>query len=108
MHVAHAFVQGLSTHVVSLSVLSDDLPEVNEEYVVELTSVSTSGVTASGRARIDPAAASAALTIRGSDEPHGVISFATASKRTIVGEGGTGGSGIVKLFVDRKFGTIGM
>lgn len=59
------------------------------------------GVT--GAATINPLRSSALITIRGSDNPHGLFQFALTSQAVRVEED----VGRVNLQVDRKFGTIG-
>ncbi|XP_038076858.1 adhesion G-protein coupled receptor V1-like isoform X2 [Patiria miniata] len=98
-----AFAPGQLLEAILLSVLSDDTPEVNEEFQVTLSNVQTMGISLTGAATLDPQGSTASVTIQASDEPHGVFSFAQGSEVVMVAEGNT----TVQLFVDRKFGSIG-
>ncbi|XP_048257204.1 adhesion G-protein coupled receptor V1-like isoform X2 [Haliotis rufescens] len=97
------FAPGELFKVISLTVLTDDTPEVNEEYRLRLYNPITQGVGVTGAATINPLRSSALITIRGSDNPHGLFQFALTSQAVRVEED----VGRVNLQVDRKFGTIG-
>lgn len=62
------------------------------------------GVPVTGAATLDPRTSSASLTVRASNDPHGVFSFASSSIDTEVSEGD---SNTPYLLIDRKFGSIG-
>ncbi|KAK7486836.1 hypothetical protein BaRGS_00021983 [Batillaria attramentaria] len=97
------FLPGESQKLITLTVLSDDTPEVNEEYQLRLTDISTEGVGPTGAAIISPQFGTVLITIAGSNDPHGVVQFATTSLSLTVAED----AGVVSLQLDRKFGAIG-
>ncbi|XP_022110249.1 G-protein coupled receptor 98-like isoform X2 [Acanthaster planci] len=97
------FAPGQLLEAISLLVLSDDTPEVNEEFQIGLGNVRTIGISPTGAATLDPQGSTASITVQASDEPHGVFSFAQGSEVVSIAEGNT----TVQLFVDRKFGSIG-
>ncbi|XP_071965307.1 adhesion G-protein coupled receptor V1-like isoform X2 [Antedon mediterranea] len=98
-----SFGQGQLEQVIYLYALSDETPEVNEEFTIILSNVETEGVSATGAAELDPQGSVASITISASDEPHGVFSFAQGSNEITVSED----QETLQLFVDRKFGNIG-
>lgn len=61
------------------------------------------GIGPSGAAIIDPLLQTASITIKGSNDPHGVIQFSQNSLRVRTEEA----NHVVNLQVDRKFGAIG-
>lgn len=61
------------------------------------------GIGQSGAAIIDPLLQTASITIKGSNDPHGVIQFSQNSLRVRTEEA----NHVVNLQVDRKFGAIG-
>ena len=91
------------TQTLTLQVLADDTPEVNEEYIIILSNVITLGVSDTGSAALDPRGSTASITVQASDEPHGVFSFAQGSDFVLTQEGEI----TLQLFVERKFGSIG-
>lgn len=46
----------------------------------------------------------AVLTVEASDEPHGVLNFATSSRVLVVQEGNK----TIQLFINRQFGSLGV
>lgn len=46
----------------------------------------------------------AVLTVEASDEPHGVLNFASSSRVVLVQEENT----TVQLFINREFGSLGL
>ena len=97
------YTQGQLLESIPLFVISDDTPEINEEFQITLSNVQTTGISPTGAATLDPQGSIASVTIQASDEPHGVFSFAQGSEVVMVAEGNM----TVQLFVDRKFGSIG-
>ncbi len=81
---------------------ADSQPEVEERFTLTLTSVDTlsDDVAPSGYAVLNPLATMATVTIRASNNPHGVVEFQSRSVR--LAEGGAMGVAIV-----RQFGAIG-
>ncbi|XP_069137444.1 adhesion G-protein coupled receptor V1-like isoform X2 [Argopecten irradians] len=98
------FQQNEVSKTINLDVMVDQKPETNEEYQIFLTNVRTEGVGATGAAKIDAQFNEAAITIQGSNDPHGVIQFASTSLNVRVQEA----DNIMSLQIDRKFGAIGM
>jgi G-protein coupled receptor 98 len=68
-----------------------------------LSIVHCPGVSSTGAALISSQLGTATITIQGSNDPHGVFSFATASLAVTATES----AGVINLQVDRKFGAIG-
>jgi hypothetical protein len=68
------------------------------------TSLCSIGIGASGAAVVDPLLQTASITIKGSNDPHGVIQFSQNSLRVRTEEA----NHVVKLQLDRKFGAIGI
>ncbi|XP_061172919.1 adhesion G-protein coupled receptor V1-like [Saccostrea echinata] len=89
--------------IISLDVKSDEKPEVNEEYQINLVNIITYGIGPSGAAIVNPLLQTASITIKGSNDPHGVIQFSQNSLSIRTEEI----NGKVDLQVDRKFGAIG-
>lgn len=85
-------------------VAADGIPEVAEEYYLSLTAVHTvsDDISAMGAAQLDADATMATLTLRASDNPHGVVEFLQLSVVTQSEE-----SSPVTLTVVREFGSIG-
>ncbi|XP_060082724.1 adhesion G-protein coupled receptor V1-like [Ylistrum balloti] len=98
------YQQGEVSKTINLDVLVDEKPETNEEYQIFLTDIRTEGVGPTGEAKIDSQFNEAAITIQGSNDPHGVLQFASTSLNIRVQEA----ENILSLQVDRKFGAIGM
>ncbi|KAL4228132.1 hypothetical protein ACF0H5_013567 [Mactra antiquata] len=98
------FLPGEGTKTISLDVLTDNIPEINEEYQLHLVNIKTTGVGISGSATFNTLLRSASITIEGSNNPHGVIEFGSNSRNVRVNED----TNTVKIQVDRKFGAIGL
>ncbi len=81
---------------------ADSQPEVEERFTLTLTSIETlsDDVAPPGHAILNPLATMATVTIRASNNPHGVVEFQSRSVRLL--EGGAMGVAIV-----RQFGAIG-
>ena len=62
-----------------------------------------SGISELGRAKIDSLGSTCNITIKGSDNPHGVFKISKTSKKIKVKES----VGKVEIIIDRLFGTIG-
>ncbi|XP_052793587.1 adhesion G-protein coupled receptor V1-like [Mya arenaria] len=97
------FLPGVERKTIVLDVLTDNIPEVNEEYELHLVNIRTTGVGVSGSATLDPQLRTASITIQGSNNPHGVLQFSSNSLNVRVNEA----SGSVNVQLDRKFGAIG-
>ncbi len=80
----------------------DSQPEVEERYTLTLINVTTisDDLSPSGHAFLDPLATTATVTIRASNNPHGVVEFQSTSVQLM--EGGAMGVAII-----RQFGAIG-
>ncbi|KAL8615958.1 hypothetical protein ACOMHN_034634 [Nucella lapillus] len=100
---ALTFLPGEGKKTITLVVLSDNTPEINEEYRLKLQDITTEGVGSTGAASVDPQRGLASITIQGSNDPHGVLQFASPSLSVAVAED----AGSVSLQLDRKFGAIG-
>ncbi|XP_064619585.1 adhesion G-protein coupled receptor V1-like [Lineus longissimus] len=98
-----SFPQSVTTQMVSLQVNKDTDPEVNEEYRIVLHNITTDGVSSTGAASLDPQSYAASITIEGSNDPHGIISFAASSLMMSAKEE----AATINLVVNRKFGAIG-
>ncbi|XP_053146642.1 adhesion G-protein coupled receptor V1 isoform X4 [Hemicordylus capensis] len=84
--------------------LDDHIPEEKEEYHIILYNVRTQGFTSTGAAVLDSQGYEAVLTVEASDEPHGILSFASSSKVVLVQEGNK----TIPLFINREFGSLGV
>ncbi|XP_061478182.1 adhesion G-protein coupled receptor V1 isoform X3 [Rhineura floridana] len=84
--------------------LDDHVPEEKEEYQVILYNIRTQGVTSTGAAILDSQGYEAILTVEASDEPYGVLSFASSSRVVLVQEGNK----TIQLFINREFGSLGV
>ncbi|NWQ77266.1 GPR98 protein, partial [Columbina picui] len=83
--------------------LDDHIPEEKEEYQIILYNIKTEGVSPSGAAVLDSQGYEAVLTVEASDEPHGVLNFASPSRVVLIPEENK----TVQLFVNREFGSLG-
>ncbi|KFP45759.1 G-protein coupled receptor 98, partial [Chlamydotis macqueenii] len=83
--------------------LDDHIPEEKEEYQIILYNIKTEGVSSSGAAVLDSQGYEAVLTIEASDEPHGVLNFASPSRVVLIPEENK----TVHLFINREFGSLG-
>ncbi|XP_077988560.1 adhesion G-protein coupled receptor V1-like [Glandiceps talaboti] len=97
------FAEGQSIQVISIFALTDNVPEVNEEYTIRLLDPVTQGVSQSGAAGLDSQGSTASITIEASDEPYGIFVFTPGSTNIQRDEGDV----IIELIVERKFGSIG-
>ncbi|XP_069736689.1 adhesion G-protein coupled receptor V1, partial [Phaenicophaeus curvirostris] len=83
--------------------LDDHIPEEKEEYQIILYNIKTEGVASSGAAVLDSQGYEAVLTVEASDEPHGVLNFASPSRVVLTQEENK----TVQLFINREFGSLG-
>ncbi|XP_073670715.1 adhesion G-protein coupled receptor V1 isoform X2 [Paramisgurnus dabryanus] len=76
------FLPGQRSEVLNLLVLNDDLPEVDEQFLVRLVSAESGdgkpGSTPTSGASIDPDSAINNIIIKASDHPYGLLQFQTA------------------------------
>nr|XP_056705119.1 adhesion G-protein coupled receptor V1 [Euleptes europaea] len=97
------FLEGSLNATFYVHLLDDHIPEEKEEYQVILHNVRTQGVSSTGAAVLDNQGYEAVLTVEASDEPHGVLNFASSSRVVFVQENKT-----VQLFINREFGSLGI
>ncbi|NWU68697.1 GPR98 protein, partial [Pterocles burchelli] len=83
--------------------LDDHIPEEQEEYQIILYNIKTEGFSSSGAAVLDNQGYEAVLTVEASDEPHGVLNFASPSRVVLTPEENK----TVQLFINREFGSLG-
>ena len=96
--------QGSSSTEIVFEVTADGAPELAEEYLLSLTAVETlsEDISELGRAQLDSDATVATITLRASDNPHGVVEFQELSVEAESSE-----SSPVVLTIVREFGSIG-
>ena len=104
---------GVSAANISIEILSDNAPELDEHFVVELTRVEVVGVTATAQnqPRIG-SPSSANVTILSNDQPYGLFQLAlaisdpgsAANRYTIIEP--ESGNTAVTLYIDRKQGKL--
>ena len=94
--------QGSNSTEIVFSVAADGTPELAEEYSLSLTGVQTltEDISVTGRAVLDTSATMATVTLRASDNPHGVVEFQEMFVETEE-------SGRLFLTIVREFGAIG-
>ncbi|XP_015282612.1 PREDICTED: G-protein coupled receptor 98 [Gekko japonicus] len=98
------FLEGSLNATFYVHLLDDHIPEEKEEYQVILHNVRTQGVSSAGAAVLDNQGYEAVLTVEASDEPHGVLNFASSSRVVLVQEENK----TVQLFINREFGSLGI
>lgn len=83
---------------------ADSAPETAEPYTLNLISVRTLSpdISPSGRAELDSQGTMATITIRASDNPHGVVEFQSTSQFVTSAEASP-----TQLTIIREFGSIG-
>ena len=88
-----------------MSVRSDPTPEIEERYTLELTTITTISdvISPSGAADFNPQGTTSSITIRASNNPHGVVQFQQSSLTARSQDGMT-----VQFTIIREFGTFGM
>lgn len=62
------------------------------------------GIPSTGAAVLDSQGYEAILTVEASDEPHGVLNFASSSRIVLVQEGNK----TIQLFINREYGSLGL
>ena len=89
---------------ITLEVLNDTTPEIAEPYNVNLVTVQTLSldIASTGVATIDQMSDTATITIRASNNPHGVVEFQMNSLNVTTDE-----SAMLELTIIREFGLIG-
>ncbi|NXI47503.1 GPR98 protein, partial [Galbula dea] len=97
------FPEGTLNATLHVHLLDDHIPEEKEEYQIILYNIKTEGVSPSGAAVLDKQGYEAVLTVEASDEPHGVLNFASPSRVVLVPEENK----TVQLFINREFGSLG-
>ncbi|NWV35380.1 GPR98 protein, partial [Grantiella picta] len=97
------FPEGILNTTLYVRLLDDRIPEEKEEYRIILYNIETEGVSPSGAAVLDSQGYEAVLTVEASDEPHGVLNFASPSRVVLLPEENK----TVQLFINREFGSLG-
>ncbi|NXB81784.1 GPR98 protein, partial [Donacobius atricapilla] len=97
------FPEGILNTTLYVQLLDDHIPEEKEEYRIILYNIKTEGVSPSGAAVLDSQGYEAVLTVEASDEPHGVLNFASPSRVVLLPEENK----TVQLFINREFGSLG-
>uniref|UniRef100_A0A8C3RD85 Adhesion G-protein coupled receptor V1 n=1 Tax=Cyanoderma ruficeps TaxID=181631 RepID=A0A8C3RD85_9PASS len=97
------FPEGILNTTLYVHLLDDHIPEEKEEYQIILYNIKTEGVSPSGAAVLDSQGYEAVLTVEASDEPHGVLNFASPSRVVLLPEENK----TVQLFINREFGSLG-
>ncbi|NXF10740.1 GPR98 protein, partial [Smithornis capensis] len=97
------FPEGILNTTFYVYLLDDHIPEEKEEYQIILYNIKTEGVSSSGAAVLDSQGYEAVLTVEASDEPHGVLNFASPSRVLLLPEENK----TVQLFINREFGSLG-
>jgi len=89
---------------ITLEVLNDATSEIAELYTVNIQSVETlsADIASSGAAILDQTSSTATVTIRASNNPHGIVEFQTSSLNVTTDE-----SSMLDLTIIREFGLIG-
>ena len=102
------FLSGQSVSTLTLTVLADTMPELNEVTRVSLTGISENGVPSGGDqsrgATIITGQSTSFITVTANDAPHGVVSWAVNTTNTAELEGV---DSMIELVIVREFGTIG-
>ncbi|ETE65236.1 G-protein coupled receptor 98, partial [Ophiophagus hannah] len=81
-----------------------EIPEEKKEYHIILYNIKTQGVTSTGIAILDHQGYEAVLTVEASDEPYGILNFASSSRTVLVQEENK----TIQLFINREFGSLGV
>ncbi|XP_057301693.1 adhesion G-protein coupled receptor V1-like isoform X2 [Hydractinia symbiolongicarpus] len=89
---------------IELRVLSDLKPEPNENFIINLTSVDTSGISKTGAAILDPSTKQAFISLGASNDPHGVFEFSPVQQPIYIKEN----IGILELMIIRRYGKLGV
>eukprot|EP00049_Salpingoeca_infusionum_P016633 m.342108 g.342108 ORF g.342108 m.342108 type:complete len:2570 (+) comp16120_c0_seq1:1158-8867(+) len=100
------FADGEASHAISIDVINDALPELQEEYSVELLSVSSLDDTASTVPRlVEPSTASFFVGL--SDHPFGLVGFDSAGSASGADDVVSESDGQVTVALKRLGGTLG-
>ena len=93
-----------------ITVLADDLPELDETSFIQLTRIVNPGTTRTDRgATISSTANTAEFRVLANDSPHGVFAWNVESLYTAVDEPeGSQGTRSVTLYMTREQGFTGM
>ncbi|NWW69684.1 GPR98 protein, partial [Climacteris rufus] len=97
------FPEGTLNTTLYVHLLDDHIPEEKEEYQIILYNIKTEGISPAGAAVLDSQGYEAVLTVEASDEPHGVLNFASPSRVVLLPEENK----TVQLFINREFGSLG-
>ncbi|XP_032062639.1 adhesion G-protein coupled receptor V1 [Aythya fuligula] len=97
------FPEGMLNTILYVDLLDDHIPEEKEEYQVILYNIKTEGVSSTGAAVLDSQGYEAVLTVEASDEPHGILNFASTSRVVLIPEENK----TIQLFINREFGSLG-
>ena len=102
------FPNGTSTATITLSIVADDTPELNEVTMVTLTSVVENGVPPSEDqtrgANLALAQSVAVITVQANDDPHGVVTWSPLVVQT---EEEEERNNVLLLTIAREFGATG-
>uniref|UniRef100_A0A8C5REZ8 Adhesion G protein-coupled receptor V1 n=1 Tax=Laticauda laticaudata TaxID=8630 RepID=A0A8C5REZ8_LATLA len=98
------FLEGSLNATIYLYLLDDQIPEEKKEYHIILYNIKTQGVTSTGIAILDHQGYEAVLTVEASDEPYGILNFASSSRIVLVQEENK----TIQLFINREFGSLGV
>ncbi|KAK9408413.1 G-protein coupled receptor 98 [Crotalus adamanteus] len=98
------FLEGALNVTLYVYLLDDQIPEEKEEYHIILHNIKTQGVTSTGSAILDHQGYEAVLTVEASDEPYGILNFASSSRTVLVQEENK----TIQLFINREFGSLGV
>ncbi|NXL95351.1 GPR98 protein, partial [Alectura lathami] len=98
------FPEGALNTTLYVHLLDDHIPEEKEEYQIILYNIKTEGVSPTGAAVLDTQGYEAVLTVEASDEPHGVLNFASTSRVVLSPEENK----TIQLFINREFGSLGI
>ncbi|XP_039203978.1 adhesion G-protein coupled receptor V1 isoform X8 [Crotalus tigris] len=98
------FLEGALNVTLYVYLLDDQIPEEKKEYHIILHNIKTQGVTSTGSAILDHQGYEAVLTVEASDEPYGILNFASSSRTVLVQEENK----MIQLFINREFGSLGV
>ena len=88
---------------IQLQVRLDSIPETTEKFKLTLYNVTTTGLSQSGAARLDPSGSDAWIVIGASNYPHGVIEFSEIAQPMKVKESDKS----FEVRIVRHFGKLG-
>ena len=104
------FLDGVSTAPLVITILADDIPELDETSTIRLTRIINPGTTRTDRgATISSSSSAAELRVLANDSPHGVFAWNLESLYTAVDEPeGSQGSRSVTMYMTREQGFTGV